>query len=79
MRIAVLVPRRITRSPGAGPMTRKPRALTEAGASVEAVAWTDAGDLAGFDLVLPLVAWGYHSIIRAGSIFSTAPSEPISR
>ena len=22
--------------------------------------WTEAGDLAGFDLVLPLVAWGYH-------------------
>ena len=30
--------------------------------------WTEAGDLAGFDLVLPLVAWGYHlRFARAGS------------
>jgi glutathione synthase/RimK-type ligase-like ATP-grasp enzyme len=35
-------------------------ALTAAGASVEPVPWTDAGDLSGFDLVLPLVVWGYH-------------------
>ncbi len=35
-------------------------ALREAGAEVASVPWTEAGDLAGFDLVLPLVAWGYH-------------------
>lgn len=35
-------------------------ALTRAGYSVEARPWTDPGDLAGFDLVTPLVAWGYH-------------------
>jgi glutathione synthase/RimK-type ligase-like ATP-grasp enzyme len=34
--------------------------LLRAGFSVEARAWTEAGDLAGFDLVMPLVAWGYH-------------------
>ncbi|TFI57391.1 transporter [Sphingomonas parva] len=33
--------------------------LRAAGASVEQRVWTDAGDLAGFDLVLPLLAWGY--------------------
>ena len=35
-------------------------ALLRAGLSVEARPWTDSGDLAGFDLVTPLVAWGYH-------------------
>jgi glutathione synthase/RimK-type ligase-like ATP-grasp enzyme len=34
--------------------------LLRAGFSVEARPWTDAGDLAQFDLVMPLVAWGYH-------------------
>ncbi|HXG80493.1 MAG TPA: hypothetical protein VNJ05_01695 [Sphingomicrobium sp.] len=34
--------------------------LLRAGFSVEARAWNDVGDLAGFDLVMPLVAWGYH-------------------
>ena len=24
------------------------------------VAWTDAADFAAYDLVLPLIAWGYH-------------------
>lgn len=30
------------------------------GVEVDAVPWTEARDLAGYDLVLPLVAWGYH-------------------
>jgi glutathione synthase/RimK-type ligase-like ATP-grasp enzyme len=34
--------------------------LLRAGFSVEARPWTEPGDLAGFDLVMPLVAWGYH-------------------
>lgn len=34
--------------------------LLRAGFSVEARDWTDPGDLSGFDLVMPLVAWGYH-------------------
>nr|WP_283938059.1 hypothetical protein [Sphingomonas caseinilyticus] len=34
--------------------------LLRAGFSVEARDWTSPGDLAGFDLVMPLVAWGYH-------------------
>jgi glutathione synthase/RimK-type ligase-like ATP-grasp enzyme len=36
------------------------RPLIEAGATVEAVRWTEAEDLRGFDLILPLIAWGYH-------------------
>jgi len=35
-------------------------ALEGAGISVEPCPWTDVGDLAGVDAVLPLVAWGYH-------------------
>ena len=35
-------------------------ALTAAGITVEPVPWTDPRDLSHFDLILPLVAWGYH-------------------
>lgn len=35
-------------------------ALIEAGIKVEPVPWTDPRDLSEFDLILPLVAWGYH-------------------
>jgi glutathione synthase/RimK-type ligase-like ATP-grasp enzyme len=34
--------------------------LLRAGFSVEARPWLEAGDLSGFDLIMPLVAWGYH-------------------
>ena len=34
--------------------------LRRAGMIVEPRPWTDVGDLGGVDLVLPLVAWGYH-------------------
>lgn len=35
-------------------------ALQGAGLEVEARPWTNPGDLSEFDLVMPLVAWGYH-------------------
>ncbi len=35
-------------------------ALVAGGIAVEPVPWTEAGDLTGYDLVLPLVVWGYH-------------------
>ncbi|MES2001015.1 MAG: hypothetical protein V4444_01710 [Pseudomonadota bacterium] len=35
-------------------------ALQRGGIIVEARPWSDPGDLTNFDLVLPLVAWGYH-------------------
>ena len=35
-------------------------ALEAAGMTVEPRAWNGGGDFAGFDLILPLVAWGYH-------------------
>ena len=34
--------------------------LRSAGLTVEPRPWSDPGDLADFDLVMPLVAWGYH-------------------
>ncbi len=36
------------------------RALREAGAEVLALPWTEAQGLGSFDVVLPLVTWGYH-------------------
>jgi glutathione synthase/RimK-type ligase-like ATP-grasp enzyme len=35
-------------------------AVRARGVEVEAVPWTDGRDLSGYDLILPLVAWGYH-------------------
>jgi len=35
-------------------------ALTAAGAGVTPIVWSEPFDAAAFDLVLPLVAWGYH-------------------
>jgi glutathione synthase/RimK-type ligase-like ATP-grasp enzyme len=35
-------------------------ALADVGLEVEPVSWTEPRDLAEFDLILPLVAWGYH-------------------
>lgn len=34
--------------------------MREAGLHVDAVDWTEEKDLSGYDLVLPLLAWGYH-------------------
>lgn len=34
--------------------------LAAAGATVEGRPWTDPGETAGFDRVLPLMVWGYH-------------------
>jgi glutathione synthase/RimK-type ligase-like ATP-grasp enzyme len=35
-------------------------ALVSGGIEVDPVPWTEAGDLTRYDLVLPLVVWGYH-------------------
>ena len=35
-------------------------AVRSRGVEVDAVPWTEGRDLGGYDLVLPLVAWGYH-------------------
>jgi glutathione synthase/RimK-type ligase-like ATP-grasp enzyme len=60
MRIAVLVPAPDYPEPWGWAYDVEAGALAAAGAVVEPVAWTEPADLSGFDLVLPLVAWGYH-------------------
>ena len=35
--------------------------MGQAGIAVEPRPWSDPGDLSGFDIVLPLVAWGYQT------------------
>jgi glutathione synthase/RimK-type ligase-like ATP-grasp enzyme len=60
MRIAVLVPAPDYPEPWAWAYDVEAAALASAGAEVEPIAWTEADDLTDFDLVLPLVAWGYH-------------------
>ncbi|HEU0098000.1 MAG TPA: hypothetical protein VFQ67_04420 [Allosphingosinicella sp.] len=61
-RVAILTPDK----DGEGYRTRWPDVLAknaaplrEAGLEVEARDWAEASDLAGFDLVLPLLVWGY--------------------
>ena len=60
MRIAFLVPAPDYPEPWRWAFDVEANALIAAGAEVVPLPWTEAHDLAGFDLVLPLVAWGYH-------------------
>jgi glutathione synthase/RimK-type ligase-like ATP-grasp enzyme len=60
MRIAILVPAPDYPEAWAWTYDVEAGVLAERGAQVEAIAWTEPGDLSGFEVVLPLVAWGYH-------------------
>jgi glutathione synthase/RimK-type ligase-like ATP-grasp enzyme len=60
MRIAVLVPDPDYPEPWHWSYEPQAQPLTAAGAEVEPLVWTEVGDVSGYDLVLPLVAWGYH-------------------
>jgi glutathione synthase/RimK-type ligase-like ATP-grasp enzyme len=60
MRIAVLVPDPDYPEPWRWAFDVEAEALVAAGAEVVPVPWTQADHLAEFDLILPLVAWGYH-------------------
>jgi glutathione synthase/RimK-type ligase-like ATP-grasp enzyme len=60
MRIAVLVPAPDYPEPWRWTYDPEAQALAEAGAEVTPIAWTEAGDLSDFDVVTPLVVWGYH-------------------
>lgn len=60
MRFAVLVPDPDYPEPWRWTYDPQAQALTDAGAEVEPIAWTQVGDVSLYDLVLPLVAWGYH-------------------
>jgi glutathione synthase/RimK-type ligase-like ATP-grasp enzyme len=60
MRFAILVPDPDYPEPWRWAYDVEAAALESTGAHVEPVVWTDTGDLLSFDLILPLVAWGYH-------------------
>ena len=60
MRIAVLVPDREYEEEWAWSYDIEAEALEGGGCTVMPVPWTEFGSPAGFDLVMPLVAWGYH-------------------
>lgn len=59
-RVAILVPASDYYENWQPAFARKAAALTAAGLVVEQRVWTDPGDLAGYDLILPLFAWGYQ-------------------
>ena len=60
VRLAFLIPAPDYPEPWRWAFDVEARVLEEAGATVDPVPWTEAGTLDGYDLVLPLVAWGYH-------------------
>jgi glutathione synthase/RimK-type ligase-like ATP-grasp enzyme len=60
MRIAVFVPDAAYGEPWRWSYDPQAEALIAAGADVEPIVWTEVGDLSAYDLILPLVAWGYH-------------------
>jgi len=60
MRIAILVPDPDYPEPWNWAFDVEAEVLRSAGCLVDAVAWTAGEDLSGYDLVMPLVAWGYH-------------------
>lgn len=60
MRLAFLVPDPGYPEPWDWTFDAEANALRSRGAAVDAVPWTAAADLSGYDLILPLVVWGYH-------------------
>jgi glutathione synthase/RimK-type ligase-like ATP-grasp enzyme len=60
MRVAVLVPQPGYPEPWRWAFDVEAEALRRAGCVVEASAWSDFDNSSGYDLILPLVAWGYH-------------------
>lgn len=60
MRIAMLVPDPGYPEPWRWSFDPQASALEAAGCEVDPVAWTKITDMSAYDLVMPLVAWGYH-------------------
>ncbi|GAA4032878.1 ATP-grasp domain protein [Sphingomonas rosea] len=60
MRLALLTPARDYAAEWAWAFDVEAAALREAGAEVVSGPWTELDGADGFDLVLPLVTWGYH-------------------
>ncbi len=64
-RVAILVPAPDYHEKWQPAFARKAAALTGAGLIVEQRVWSDPGDLSGYDLILPLFAWGYQRDVAA--------------
>ncbi len=60
MRVAILVPAPDFPERWDWAYDVEAEVLQRGGLAVEPRPWSDPGDLAAFDLVMPLVAWGYH-------------------
>ena len=60
MRLAILTPAPDYRAEWRWAYDVEAGALEAAGMSVEPISWNGGAELGAFDLVLPLVAWGYH-------------------
>lgn len=60
MRVAVLTPAPDFWEAWAWAYDVEADALRRSGLAVEPRPWTEPGELDGFDVVMPLVAWGYH-------------------
>jgi glutathione synthase/RimK-type ligase-like ATP-grasp enzyme len=60
VRFAFLVPDPDYPEPWEWAFDAEADALRKRGVTIHAVPWTDPDDLSEYDLVLPLVAWGYH-------------------
>lgn len=60
MRIAILIPAPGYEEPWRWAYDPQAEALRQGGAEIDPIAWTEAANLSAYDVVLPLVAWGYH-------------------
>jgi glutathione synthase/RimK-type ligase-like ATP-grasp enzyme len=60
VRFAFLVPAPGYPEPWRWTFEPQAEALRSRGVEVDPVPWTEPGDLSRYDLVMPLVAWGYH-------------------
>jgi glutathione synthase/RimK-type ligase-like ATP-grasp enzyme len=60
MRVAFLVPAPDYRADWSWAYDAQAEALEAVGIEVAPVVWTESAEASGFDLLMPLVAWGYH-------------------
>lgn len=60
MRLAFLTPAPDVPEPWHWAFDAEAAALTGAGIEVDPLPWTEVGDLSQYDLILPLLAWGYN-------------------
>lgn len=65
MRFTFLVPAPDYPEPWRWTFEPQADALRSRGIDVDPVPWTEPGDLSRYDLIMPLVAWGYHLQYRA--------------